>query len=69
MVPTDEIKEIKKKFEELCTKIRDLIRSKTNYDKNYMKTQLNSDEYLAKNKMLELYNMIILVRIVFYENN
>ena len=47
---TEESKDIPKKYEELWTKIRDLIRSKTNnsdnYDEKYMKIKLNSDDNL-----------------------
>ena len=46
VVPAEENKDTLKKYEELWTKIRDLIRSKTNnsddYDENYMKTKFNS---------------------------
>ena len=50
LVPTNESKE--KKYEELCIKIKDLIRSITkntddyDYNENYMKIQLNSDDEL-----------------------
>ena len=46
VVPAEENKDTLKNYEELWTKIRDLIRSKTNnsddYDENYMKTKFNS---------------------------
>ena len=62
-----------KKYEELCSKIRDLIKTITNnsgnYDKKYMKIKFNSDRDLTLNKTLELPNMIIVVRSVFYEGN
>ena len=71
-VPTDESKGILKKYEEVWTKIRDLIRSKTNssgnYDEKYMKIKLNSDDDLPLKKTLELHNMIIVVRAVFHED-
>ena len=58
----------KKKYEELWTKIRDLIRSVTknldDYDEKYIKIELNSNDKLPLNKMIE-----ILVRVTFYENN
>ena len=40
-----------------------------NYDKKYMKIKFNSDHDLTLNKTLELPNMIIVVRSVFYEGN
>ena len=44
LVPSNESKEIIKKYEELLSKIRDIIRSITNYsdnyDKNYLKINL-----------------------------
>ena len=50
LVPTDESKEIVKKFEELWNKIRDLARSITNSsndcDKQYMKIKFNLDDCL-----------------------
>ena len=49
-------------YHELRNKIRYIIRSKTNnsdnYDKNYIKIKLNSDDALPLKKTLELYNMI-----------
>ena len=52
-------------------KIRDPTRSIPNnsydYDGKYMKIQLNSDDDLALNKMLKLYNMVIVVRLVFHK--
>ena len=57
------------KYEELWTKIKDLIRSNIiisgNYDENYIKTKLNSDDNLTLKKTLEIRNMIVLVRSVF----
>ena len=53
-VPTDERKNTLKKFEELWSKIRDLIWSITNnldnYDKKYIKIKFNSDDDLAQGK-------------------
>ena len=47
----------KKKYEELCSKFRDLIRSITknpdNYDKKYMKIKFDSDDSLPINKTKE----------------
>ena len=50
-------------YHELRNKIRYIIRSKTNnsdnYDKNYIKIKLNSDDALPLKKMLEFYNIKI----------
>ena len=55
------------------SKIRDLIRSKTNnsdgYDEKYIKTKFNFDDDLPVNKTLELCNIIIVIRSVFHEDN
>ena len=73
LVPINENKEKIKKYEELWSKIRDLIRSMTknsdDYDKKYMKIKFNSDDKLSLNKMIEIPSMIIVVRAVFRENN
>ena len=57
------------KYEELWTKIKDLIQSKIiisgNYDEKCIKTKLNSDDNLTLKKTLEIRNMIVLVRSVF----
>ena len=62
-----------KEYEELWSKIRDLIKSVTknssNYDKKYMKVKYNSDDKLNLNKTIEIPSMIIVVRAVFHENN
>ena len=72
LVPAYESKGTLKKYEELLTKIRDLIRSKTdnsdNYDVKYMKIKLNSNDLLL-NKTLELCDLIIVVRSVFHESD
>ena len=69
LVPTDKSKDTLKKYEELWTKIRYLIRSTSNdsdnYDKDYMKTKFNSEI----KKILELYDVVIVVRSVFHEGN
>ena len=53
LVPTNESKEIIKKYEELWSKIRDLIRSITknsdDYDEKYMKIKFNWDDELPLN--------------------
>ena len=53
-VPTNESEEKNKKYEELWSKIKDLIRSITknsdDYDEKYMKIKFNSDDELPLNK-------------------
>ena len=73
LVLTNESKEKIKKYKELWIKIRDLIRSITknldDYDKNHMKIEFNWDDGLPLNKMIEISNMIIVVRALFHEIN
>ena len=69
LVPTNESKEKIKKYEELWSKTRDLIRSVTknadDYDEKYMKIKFNSDEELPLNKTIEIPGMTIVVRAFF----
>ena len=51
------------KSKELWTKIRDLIRSKTNNSGNF------DDKYVKINFNSELYNIVIVVRAVFQTTN
>ena len=57
LVPTNESKEKRKKYEELWIKIRDLIRSVTrksdDYDEKYVKTKLDSYDKLPLNKTIK----------------
>ena len=73
LVPTNESKEMITKYEELLNKIRDLIRSinkkSDDYVENYMKIKFNSDDELPLNKTIESHSMIIIVRVVFHEND
>ena len=73
LVPTNESKQKIKKYEELWSRIRDLIRSITknsdDYDEKYMKNKFNYDDELPLNKTIEVHVMIIIVTVVFYENN
>ena len=73
LVPTNKNKEIIKKYEELWSKIRDLIRSITknsdDYDEKYMKNKFDSDDDLPLSKTIETHNLAIVVRAVFHENN
>ena len=54
LVPTNESKENIKKYEELWSKNRELIRSITknsdDYDKKYVKIKFNSDDELPSDK-------------------
>ena len=69
LVPTNESKEKIKKYEELWSKTRDLIRSVTknadDYDEKYMKIKFNSDDKLPLNKTIEIPGMTIVVRAFF----
>ena len=40
-----------------------------NYDEKYMKIKFNSDDDLPVKKMKELYDMVMVVRFVFHEDN
>ena len=73
LVPTNESNDIIKKYEELWSKIRDLIKliikNSDHYDEKYMKIKFDSDDDLPLNKTIEIPDMIIVVRAVFHENN
>ena len=74
LASTAESKEIKKKYEELWSKIRHLIRflnnSTDDYDQKYIKKIVfNLDVDLPSNKALKPLNMIVAVRSVFHEGN
>ena len=73
LVPTNESKEKIKKYEELWSKIRVLIKSITknsdNYDEKYMKIKFSLDDELPLNKIIEILGMIIVVRAAFHKNN
>ena len=72
LVTTNESKEKVKTYEELWSKIRDLIRSKNknsdDYHEKYIKIKFNSDDELPRNEKIEILSMIIFVRAVFLEN-
>ena len=61
------------KYEELSTKIRDLIRSITKnsdeYQENYIQIKFNSDDELPLNKTIQISSMAIVVRAIFLESN
>ena len=58
LVPTNETKEKTKKYEELWSKIRDLIKSimknSDNYVEKYMKINFSTDDDLPLNKTIEI---------------
>ena len=66
-------KKKEKKYEELSSKIRDLIRlidkNSDDYDEKYMKIKFNSDDKIPLNKTIEIPSMIIVVKAAFHENN
>ena len=59
------MKEKIKMYEELWSKMRDLIGSITknsdDYDEKYMKNRFNSNDELTLNKMIEIPSMITVV--------
>ena len=73
VVPINESKEKIRKYEELWSKIRDLIwsiiKNSDDYDEEYMKVKFNSNDDLPINKMIEIHKVAIVVRAVFHENN
>ena len=73
LVPTNESKEKIKKYRELWSRIRDLIKSITknsvDYDEKYMKIKFNSDDKLPLNKTIEISIMALVVTAIFFENN
>ena len=70
LVPANKRKEVMKKYEELRSKIRDLIRSITknsdDYDEKFINIKTDLDDV---NKTTEIHNVIIVVRAIFHENN
>ena len=69
LVSTDESKGTLKKYEKLWNQIRSITNNSDNYNENYIKIKFISDDGLPLKKMLELYNMKIIVRSVFHEGN
>ena len=63
LFPTNESEETIKKYEELWSKIRDLIRSITkksdDCNEKYMNIKFNSDDDLPLNKTIEIHNVAI----------
>ena len=70
LAPTNECKEKIKKYDELCSKIGDLItfitKNSDEFGKKKMKIKFNSDDELPLNKTIEIPSMIIVVRAVFH---
>ena len=73
LVPANERKEKKKKYEERWTKIWDLTRSiiknSDDYDENYMKIKFNSDDDLPLTKTIDIQNLAIVNNAILHENN
>ena len=71
LIPTDESKNKLKKYEKVWNKIGYIVRSITsnsvNYDEKGMKIKFNSDD-LSLKKMLEIHNMVIVVKSFFHED-
>ena len=69
---TDENKELLKKHKDVWNgirgKIKEVSSGKCDYEKDYMKIKLNSDECLPLNKPLKFHNMTITIRSVFEED-
>ena len=68
LVPTNESKEKIKKYEKICIKIKDLIRSRTKNVDNYDE-KFDSHDNLPLNKTIKIPIVTIVDRAVFYENN
>ena len=73
LVLNNDSNEIIKKYDKLCGKIKDQIRTITNksdyYDEKYMKNKIDLDDNLALNKTLEIHKITIVVKAVFHEDN
>ena len=69
---TDETNELLKKYNDVFNGIRDKIKeinnSECDYEKDYMKTNFDSDDKLLLNKPLEFHLMTITIRSVFKED-
>ena len=70
--PTDENKELIKKYNDVFNGITDKIKQKNNdecdYEKDYMKIKFNSDDGLPLKKPLKFHLMTITIRAVFEED-
>ena len=71
LVRTNDSKEIIKFFEELWSKIIDLIRSITknsdDYDEKYRKIRFDSDDDLPVNETIKIHNVTMLLEQLFME--
>ena len=69
---TDENKELLKKYNDVFNGIRNKIKKisgdECDYEKDYMKVKLNSDDDLPLNKQLKFHNMVITIKSVFEED-
>ena len=70
---TDENKEVLKKYTELWGAIKNKIETingskKGEYDKDFMKIKVNTDDRLPLNKPLKMHLLTIIVRCIFEEN-
>ena len=70
---TDENKEVLKKYTELWGAIKNKIETingskKGEYDKDFMKIKVNTDDRLPLNKLLKMHLLTIIVRCIFEEN-
>ena len=70
---TDKNKEVLKKYTEVWDGIKSQIKTidikPSEYKKDSMKIKFNSDDKLPLNKLLKLYNLTIIVRSAFEEDN
>ena len=73
LVQTDQSKDALKKYEEIWTKIKDLIRSviinSHDYDEKHRKSKHNLDDRLPLKKTITFCHIIIVVRSVFHDAN
>ena len=71
LLPNNESKEKIKKYEELQSKIRDLLRSVTknsdDYDEKYVKIKFNLGDELPLNKTIEISTTAIVARAISYK--
>ena len=69
---TDENKELLKKYNDVWNRIRckikELSSGECDYEKDYMKIKINSDDDLALNKPLKFHLMTVTIRSVFEED-
>ena len=66
LVHTNERNEEIKKYKELISSI---TKNSDDYDKKYLKINLNSDDELHPNETIEIPSMTIVARVIFLENN